>query len=90
MNRRLKATLLAVPILLDCAANKFVGGSFNNTLSASAWRSREHKWWGWTHQAIDNVAEIVFQQKHHCEGASNTEYAFGSRWAAWWYDITTG
>jgi hypothetical protein len=87
VSKRLKAILLAAPLALDCLANVVIGGSPKNTLSGEAWVHREHGWWGWTHQAIDNVFDTIFRQKHHCEQAAIKEAFYGSRWKAWLADL---
>lgn len=82
MNSRLRAILIFIPLVVDCFFNFLHGGSFRHTLSGEAWRNRDHKWWGWTHEAIDSLFSI-FGQKNHCEKAAWTEAQWGSIWAAW-------
>jgi hypothetical protein len=71
---------LLLPLLaLDCLLNVLVGESWRHTLSSTAWRKREHKWWGWTHKAIN---ALFFWQANHCRGAWRQETIHGSVWAA--------
>lgn len=73
--------LILLPLLaLDCLGNLLIGGSIRNTLSAEAWHAREHKWWGWTHKAID---ALFFWQTAHCQSQAIRETEHGSVWAAW-------
>lgn len=67
-------------IALDCLLCMLTGGSWRNTLSGEAWNQREHKWWGWTHRAID---AIFFFDPNHCETQAKTEASAGSVWSAW-------
>lgn len=75
---RLYLTLLAPLILLDCAGNCLLAfGSFDNTLSATAWTVRNHGYFGWTHRFID----VIFGAGH-CEAQAQREQQYGSVWAA--------
>lgn len=75
------ALILLLPLLaLDCLANMIVGGSWRNTLSGEAWHAREHKWWGWTHKAIN---ALFFWQANHCQDQAIAEAMHGSAWRVW-------
>jgi hypothetical protein len=80
---RLLAVLMLPLLGLDCLGNLAVGGSWRNTLSGEAWNHREHRWWGWTHRAIDRCARRFFRQEDHCQDAARREARFGSVWRAW-------
>jgi len=82
MDSRLRAILIFLPLLVDCILNMVLGGSFRQTLSGEAWRQRDHKWWGWTHDAIDALFGL-FGQTDHCKKAAMTESQWGSIWTAW-------
>ena len=68
-------------LLLDCAGNLLIGGSFRNTLSSEAWHHREHKHWGWCHRFID---ALFWFQPNHCRIQALREATHGSVWRAWW------
>lgn len=67
-------------LLLDCAANKMIGGSFKKTLSATAWTVRDHKWMWWVHYLIDFGAFVLVGQWKHTEKAYTAEEASGNVW----------
>lgn len=67
-------------IAADCALCVPAGGSFRHTLSGEAWRQREHKYWGWTHKAID---ALFFLDHDHCRNQALREAVHGSVWRAW-------
>lgn len=50
-------------IAFDQQINTLLGGAADETLSSRAWRSRDHKYWGWTHKFID---KLFFWQPAHC------------------------
>ena len=78
--RRLNLVVLLPFLFMDCAANMVFGGSFRNTLSAEAWHQRDHRYWSWTHKAIN---ALFFWQNNHCRGAAAREGMHGSAWSAW-------
>lgn len=74
--------LLLPLLLLDCAINWLLKGSFNETLSARADRIREKRQpvWGWTADAIDF---LFFWTDDHCHQQRLREEKFGGTWKAW-------
>jgi hypothetical protein len=77
---RLLLILLLPLIAITALGSLLVGESPRSTLSATAWRKRDHKYWGWTHRAIN---ALFFWQANHCRGAHAAEGEHGSVWAAW-------
>lgn len=76
---RLYLAFLFPLLVLDCAGNMLIGGSFRNTLSAEAWHARDHDWWFWTHAFIDG---LFFWQHQHCRAQADRERRHGSVWTA--------
>ena len=71
--------LILLPLLvLDCAANVLIGGSWRNTLSSEAWAHRHHKWWGSCWRSID----LLFGE-WHCLDQYLDERRHGGVWRAW-------
>lgn len=82
------AQLLMFPLIaFDCIVNMLIGGSWRNTLSAEAWRHREHKHWGWCQAFID---VLFFWQPDHCKDQDRKETEHGSVWKAWWIKFNGG
>lgn len=76
---RIRLVAMLLPIFIDCIGNMVVGShSFGRTLSSTAWKVREHKFWGWTHALIDAIFG-----KGHCMTQALIEDKYGSVWAAW-------
>lgn len=50
-------------IAVDQLLNAMIGGWPDETLSSHAWRSREHRYWWWTHHVIDT---LFYWQSQHC------------------------
>lgn len=72
---------LILPLLaLDCLLNVLCGGSFHQTLSATAWTVRDHRYFGWTYRFIDTM---LFWQPNHCQHQAAIEQRYGSVWTAW-------
>lgn len=57
--------MMQVAIAFDQLLNAILGGMADETLSARAHRMRakQHKYWGWTANAID---ALFFWQHQHC------------------------
>jgi hypothetical protein len=56
------------------------GGTWRNTMSASAWKNRGHRYFGWCHRFIDGMP---WWGAGHCQTQYEREDQFGSVWAAW-------
>lgn len=73
--------ILLFPLLVvDCAGNVLIGGSWRNTLSSEAWHHREHRYFGWCHRFIDSLPCFG---EGHCKVQAEREAKYGSVWAAW-------
>lgn len=73
--------LILIPLLIDCLCNVLVGGSFRQTLSATAWTVyRDRKFFGWLCPVIN---AIFFFQPDHCRLQYLREQTFGGALAAW-------
>lgn len=57
-------------IAIDQQVNALTGGMADETLSSRAWRAREHKYFWWTHRAINL---LFFWQENHCLDAYQSE-----------------
>jgi hypothetical protein len=78
--RHLLLILLLAGIAIDVLGNILVLGSWRNTMSATAWKNREHPVFGWCHRFID---AMPWFGKGHCQAQYERESQFGSVWAAW-------
>jgi hypothetical protein len=76
---RLRLFGMLLPIALDCLANLLVGShTIMRTLSSTAWKVREHRYFWWTHVVIDAIFG-----RGHCQAQALAEDHYGSVWAAW-------
>jgi len=79
---RLVLYVLGFPFfLLYCIGNVIVGESFNGTLSTTAWRKRDHKYWRVSHRVINT---LFFFQENHCREAAFWETELGGFWPSYW------
>lgn len=84
---KIRLALLVPLIVVDCALNVFPClQSWRNTLSAEAWRHRDHKYWWWCHKFID---AMPWFGAGHCQRQSEIEDKYGSVWAALWAGFTS-
>lgn len=67
----LRLWFLSTAIALDRLANALTNGSCDETLSSRAYRMRllRQPAWGWTGNAIDTGARLLFRQQDHCHKA---------------------
>jgi hypothetical protein len=81
---RLQLVLMLYPIALDCLGNWLIAReSLRFTMSAAAWKHRDHKYTGWCYRAIDGM---FFFQENHCRIQAEREDKHGSVWASWLAD----
>lgn len=73
---------IGLALILDCIGSVLVGESFNATLSAKAWDSRNHRWWHWCHRFIDGLP--IIGGPNHCQNAAIRESENGGAWPGWW------
>lgn len=74
---------LLLPFLfVDCLVNRLLWGSFNETLSARAYRMREkhqpYTWW-----LADLIDTLFFWNDDHCHQQWLEEQKYGGTWKAW-------
>jgi hypothetical protein len=77
---RFLLVLLAPLLTLDCFLNVLCDGSFRHTLSGEAWRTKDHKYWGWCYRFING---LFFWQTNHCKAQAHREEIYGSAWKAY-------
>jgi hypothetical protein len=74
---RFRLAVTFIFLVMSCGLNKLLGGSFNHTLSGTAWRNRERKYWNWLRRFINGM---FFWQPNHCHHAAMMEEIYGSVW----------
>jgi hypothetical protein len=77
---KLARHFILLPLLvLDCLGNiTLCRGSWRNTMSASAWANRNHKYFSWCCKFVDAIFGAG-----HCQEQYEREQKYGSVWAAW-------